>query len=367
MKTFEKIVAILQKKIEEIKIKADMHGFKDLKLYCGQDNRIHFLVTRKMDKPYIENSLDNEIKFKVLLEHIFQCHVAIDIKDDLAKEFIETYEQNSISIDECVGYSFVLLSVHDTTTHNEMIVSASKLSQGIKAVIINQEPHVFFYGLAADETWQLTKVDNKKFNSIHFPTIGNSLILDRTEITEEILQEITAKKLLPYPIVDFFKERLGKDELNFLALDEYPGEGNDIFENRRADALKRATQKFVQTLPDKEYNNPQFSYDIALKYRYGWGCVANANESIKYLKNASDKGHAFACFELFREYMEKANYVEALKYAKIGASAPDQVLYRDQAEGKRECISAVSVAQMMLRNANPEHTEEPHSTFTPQI
>ena len=45
-------------------------------------------------------------------------------------------------------------------------------------------------------------------------------------------------------------------------------------------------------------------YDLAQCYRYGWGLNVNYQNSLELYKRAAEKGHAGACYELARLYLQ---------------------------------------------------------------
>lgn len=69
-------------------------------------------------------------------------------------------------------------------------------------------------------------------------------------------------------------------------------------------------------------------YEMAQRYRHGWGVPTNPGQAINYYENAAKLGHAGACVELTRLYLQgnqlmkiNSNLDQAREFAQTGANA----------------------------------------------
>jgi TPR repeat protein len=84
-----------------------------------------------------------------------------------------------------------------------------------------------------------------------------------------------------------------------------------------------------------EAGNARGQYEMATRYRYGWGVPQNQQQALNLYKMAAERGldaHAGACYELVRLYLHgdilmgiKKNIAAAAYYAKLGANADPNV------------------------------------------
>jgi len=80
-----------------------------------------------------------------------------------------------------------------------------------------------------------------------------------------------------------------------------------------------------------EMGNPHGQYQMATRYRHGWGVEINCDKSIELYKKAAENGHAGACYELARLYLQ-GNVVmgfgqdvsKAKLYANLGTDAAEE-------------------------------------------
>lgn len=93
----DKILEIISNKKEIIKEMAKEIGFTELMILDEKDDKLHFLVTSK-NKPI--DATNNQLDLKIVLENLLRCQVQIHVCQEIKSEFLNSYLEMAISIDE---------------------------------------------------------------------------------------------------------------------------------------------------------------------------------------------------------------------------------------------------------------------------